>query len=30
VVTRARDLVQFARRHGYQPDELIHMIEALR
>jgi GntR family transcriptional regulator len=30
VVTRVRDLVQFARRYGYQPDELIHMIEAMR
>jgi GntR family transcriptional regulator len=30
VITRVRDLVQFARRNGYQPEELITMIEALR
>jgi GntR family transcriptional regulator len=27
VLARARELVQFARRHGYGRDELIHMIE---
>lgn len=30
VVTRARDLVHFARLQGYQPDELIQIIQALR
>jgi GntR family transcriptional regulator len=30
VVARVRDLVQFARLQGYQPDELILMIEGLR
>jgi GntR family transcriptional regulator len=30
VVARVRDLVQFARVQGYQPDELILMIEGLR
>jgi GntR family transcriptional regulator len=30
VVTRARDLVRFARLQGYQPDELIQIIQALR
>jgi GntR family transcriptional regulator len=30
VVTRVRDLVQFARLQGYQPDELIQIIEGLR
>lgn len=29
VMTRARDLVAFARRNGYGPDELIAMIEAV-
>ena len=27
VVTRARDLVDFARRHGYRLDELVEIIE---
>jgi GntR family transcriptional regulator len=27
VVTRARELVEFARRQGYQPDELARLIE---
>jgi GntR family transcriptional regulator len=30
VLTRARELVRFARLQGYQPDELIQMIEILR
>jgi GntR family transcriptional regulator len=30
VVARARDLIAFARRQGYQPDELIQIIEGLR
>jgi GntR family transcriptional regulator len=30
VITRARDLVQFARHQGYQCDELIQIIEGLR
>jgi GntR family transcriptional regulator len=30
VVSRVRDLVQFARLLGYQPDELIQMTEGLR
>jgi GntR family transcriptional regulator len=30
VVARARELVSFARRQGYQPDELIQIIEGLR
>jgi GntR family transcriptional regulator len=30
VIARARDLMQFARRHGYQRDELIQIIEGLR
>jgi GntR family transcriptional regulator len=30
VVSRVRDLVQFGRLQGYQPDELIQMIEGLR
>ncbi|HET7567890.1 MAG TPA: GntR family transcriptional regulator [Gaiellaceae bacterium] len=29
VVARARELVRFARRHGYQPDELARLIESL-
>jgi len=29
VTTRARDLVQFARRHGYRLDELIRIIESV-
>jgi len=29
VLTRARDLVAFARKNGYRPDELIAMIEAV-
>ena len=29
VMTRARELVAFARRNGYRPDELIAMIEAV-
>jgi GntR family transcriptional regulator len=27
VVTRAKELVRFARRHGYEPDELARIIE---
>ena len=27
VVTRAKELVRFARRHGYEPSELARMIE---
>jgi GntR family transcriptional regulator len=27
LVARARELVRFARQHGYQPDELIQIIE---
>jgi GntR family transcriptional regulator len=30
VTARARELVAFARKHGYQPDELITIIEGLR
>ena len=30
VIARARDLVQFSRRQGYQRDELIRIIEAIR
>jgi GntR family transcriptional regulator len=30
VVLRARELVSFARRHGYGPDELIDIIEQVR
>jgi GntR family transcriptional regulator len=30
VIARVRDLVQFARLQGYQPDEVILMIEGLR
>src|SRR5262249_381497 len=29
VVQRARELVDFARRHGYRPDELVKIIEDL-
>ena len=29
VLTRARELVAFARRNGYQPDELIAMIKTV-
>jgi GntR family transcriptional regulator len=29
VVQRARELVAFARHHGYQPDELIEIIQQL-
>lgn len=29
VLTRVRDLVAFARKQGYQPDEVIDMIQAL-
>jgi len=29
VVERARELVQFARRHGYRPEELARLIEEL-
>ena len=29
VLTRARDLVAFARRHGYDRDELIKIIQSL-
>ena len=29
VVTRARELVRFARRHGYKPDELVRIIESV-
>jgi DNA-binding GntR family transcriptional regulator len=29
VVERARDLVRFARRHGYKRDELIRLIQQL-
>ncbi len=29
VTTRAHDLVQFARRHGYRLDELIRIIESV-
>jgi DNA-binding transcriptional regulator YhcF (GntR family) len=30
VLTRAKELVQFAREHGYQPAELIELLETLR
>lgn len=30
VISRARDLVRFARQQGYQPDELIAIIQNLR
>jgi GntR family transcriptional regulator len=29
VIQRARDLVEFARHHGYRPDELINIIESV-
>lgn len=29
VVTRVRDMIEFARRQGYRPDEVIQMIESL-
>jgi GntR family transcriptional regulator len=29
LVTKAQELIAFARRHGYRPDELIHLIETL-
>jgi len=29
VLARARELLQFARKHGYRPEELIRMIEGL-
>jgi hypothetical protein len=29
VVVRARELVEFARRHGYRRDDLIEIIETL-
>jgi hypothetical protein len=29
VVQRTRELVDFARRHGYRPDELVKIIEDL-
>jgi GntR family transcriptional regulator len=30
VVARARELVRFARQQGYQPDELVAIIQSLR
>jgi GntR family transcriptional regulator len=30
VITRARDLLRYARQNGYQPDELITIIKSLR
>ncbi len=30
VIARARDLVRFARQQGYQPDELIAIIQGMR
>jgi hypothetical protein len=30
VVSRARDLVRFARQQGYPPEELISIIQGLR
>jgi GntR family transcriptional regulator len=30
VVTRARELVGFARQQGYQPEELINIIQGIR
>jgi GntR family transcriptional regulator len=30
VLAQARELVRFARRHGYRPEELARMIEGLR
>ena len=29
VIARARELLSFARQHGYQPDELIRIIDGL-
>ena|SRR5579862_3825051 len=29
VVSRTRDLVRFARRHGYRPEDLIELIESM-
>ncbi len=29
VITRARELITFARQHGYQPDELLRLIHEL-
>jgi len=29
VIARARELVDFARRQGYRPDELVRIIEDL-
>jgi len=29
VITKTRELVQFARRHGYRRDELISLIESM-
>jgi GntR family transcriptional regulator len=29
VAARARELVQFARRHGYDVDELVEIIESV-
>lgn len=29
VIARARDLVNFARRHGYSPDELAELIQQI-
>ena len=29
VLTKARDLVEFARRQGYRPDELVKIIESI-
>jgi GntR family transcriptional regulator len=29
VIARARELIEFARRQGYRPDELIKLIERL-
>jgi GntR family transcriptional regulator len=29
VVARAKELVRFARRHGYRTDELIRIIESV-
>ncbi|MDA8283491.1 MAG: GntR family transcriptional regulator [Actinomycetota bacterium] len=30
VLAQARELVRFARRHGYRPEELARIIEAMR
>ena len=29
VIDKARDLIDFARHHGYQVDELVHIIKSL-